>query len=218
MRPRLGQQAADGFETIGATVQSRTGLVGGYGPQQLLPLGPTDIGQVGDDEVHRLRQGRKQVSLEQMDAPFEPVAAAVESCHLQSRGRGVEGVDYRLGQVRGQADGYGPTARPHIGNGQRVGSGPANLKPFLHQQFRLWPGNQHPPIHIEIEPVKLLVADDVSHGLVLSASLDQFTVSVQFNGVQSPVGVSVDLGSGQPQDVTHQHLGVQAGSVKALFL
>jgi hypothetical protein len=53
---------------------------------------------------------------------------------------------------------------------------------------------------------------------VLFASLDQFTVTVQFSSVQLPVRVGVDLGSGPSQDVTQQHLGVQMGSIKALLL
>ena len=103
-------------KAICASCQSELRFEHGYFEREFGQFRLTDIGQVGNNELHWFRQGLKQVALEQPDSIAHLVFLTIALRHFESSSGNVSSINICLGKVQGECYRDGSTAGADIGN------------------------------------------------------------------------------------------------------
>ena len=208
----LDEQAADVGQAVGPAVQGGHGFPLHFGLQGRNPVGG-QVGQVGDNDIHRLRQGFQQVALEQRYAVGHIMHPHVVGGHIQGAVKPVGGIDACGRQVNGQVDGDGAGAGANVGNHQL----PAFHAHQRHKQrvfyHRLRFGARYQGIGVDqqVDAVELPVVEDVGQRFAGQAAGDdggqlRFLLGRYLGLLLGENGLA-----GHPHRVHHHHLGFQPG-------
>jgi len=97
-----------------------------------------------------------------VDAVRNVVPAPVDSGDRQRTRADVGGEYSRAGQPAGNGDGYGPAARPHVGDRQVAGRPMMGVSEDLFdQQLGLLAGDEHALVDREVQAVEFSVSNDI---------------------------------------------------------
>ena len=199
-------------QAVRAAVQGRHRLPLDFRLQRRDAFGG-QVGQVGRDHVHRLRQRFQQVAFHQRDPVGHVVHPHVVGRHVQRRVKGVAGVDARGGQVDGQVDRDGAGSGAHVRDDQLAAlhAHQRHEQGVFHQRFRLGPRDQHVRVDQQVDAVELAIVQDVGQRLPGEPSLH--------DGGQLRLLLRRHLGfllgedglARHPHHVHHHHLRLQPG-------
>ena len=167
------------------------------------------IGQVRDDDVHRVGDRSEQISFAQLD----PIGDAVAQRVLPSDDERIDadvGRDHVHGPlVRRDRDRDRARTGPHVRDGERA-AGDA-LARGVDERFRLGARDQHSRIDREAEPVELLEAAQIRDGFAARPPFDQIPIATFRSVRHLAIGMRVQHLLRHTEHVGQEDISVERG-------
>ena len=218
----LTQELRDGIQPLIAAFECEARLVGAHRGLQRRVFAARDVGQVGDEDVHRLAHRFEQISVAQRHLVAAVVALDVAARHRQRLAAYIDCFDGGVGIVNGNRQRNRAAARAHIGHAHALGPvGAARLdlaEDFIHQHFGLGAGDEDPLVDHQVEAVELLVPHQVGHRFVVDAAGNHFCEVVGLTRFQGDFTVGKEPGTLHAQHMRKDHLRVEKRRVVLRFL
>jgi hypothetical protein len=179
--------------------------------RQTRNLSGLQVGKIGNEDIHGLAQGFKEVCLPEQDPVLHGVPASIEVGDRQCLATDVGGIYDGVGTIASDGDGDGTAARAYIGDRRPWGSRRANVQDLLDQELRLLPGYQDAWVDQEGQGVKLPVSHDVCEWLAPKPAFYEPTYPRALGGGHRLLQRGEEVRPLHAQNVAHQHLGFKPG-------
>jgi hypothetical protein len=200
------QQCLNGVQARFAGEQGSTGLIVPDVARERGVLCFTDVGQIGDNEVHWLCHWGEQVSVQELDPIGDAGSLCVGTGHVERRRRDVGGKDRGTRELARQGNGDGPASCAYVDNpcdGAAVG----DVNREFYEQFCLGTRDQDAWIHVQVKVKKGPMPNEIGHRFVLGSPRDEFFKCLALCRAKYLLRMGEQRGRLTAKNVAQQHVG-----------
>src|SRR6185436_19578970 len=167
-----------------------------------------DVRRVRDNEVEGPFDAGDKIALDEASASVHARACEVLSGEGEGALRAVDGDDLSAGMLVRDRERDRAGADPDVED-PRLGKLGEEREAALDDDFGLRPRDERPVVHLEKEPAKTPLAEDVAERLAPETALDELAEPLRLEGRDGASGRG-ELGAGKPEHIGHENLGVDA--------